>query len=260
CGCAQPPSTPWRKPPLASRWCRSSPTPIHILSCSAHASPCRWQPCWSLPWTGRPRSNWPKPCLRSLGKSTPPLAAEFTTASLTQRASHPRRLGAEKSTNRRSSRVDAVSVNNLGNLPRSGLALVGCCVSLARDGGFDLYGPRREGLSKARSWPDDRTHLRRERRSMAFAIKAEVFKPRAKTFAFTAQKTMYGGKHIADGDMVFVFASENDGGQGLIARGVVTSAVAIAKRAGIARQTPRVSITIRRTALAKRPLGRSELR
>jgi hypothetical protein len=95
---------------------------------------------------------------------------------------------------------------------------------------------------------------------MAFAIKAEVFKPRAKTFAFTAQKTMYGGKHIADGDMVFVFASENDGGQGLIARGVVTSAVAIAKKAGIARQTPRVSISIRRTALAKRPLGRSELR
>jgi hypothetical protein len=45
-----------------------------------------------------------------------------------------------------------------------------------------------------------------------------------------------------------------------IARGVVTSAVAIAKKAGIARQTPRVSITIRRTALAKRPLGRSELR
>jgi hypothetical protein len=60
---------------------------------------------------------------------------------------------------------------------------------------------------------------------MAFAIKAEVCDPRAKTFAFTAQKTMYGGKHIAEGDTVFVFASENEGGQGLIARGVVTSAV-----------------------------------
>ena len=58
---------------------------------------------------------------------------------------------------------------------------------------------------------------------MAFAIKAEVCDPRAKTFAFTAQKTMYGGKHIAEGDTVFVFASENEGGQGLIARGVVTS-------------------------------------
>jgi hypothetical protein len=35
---------------------------------------------------------------------------------------------------------------------------------------------------------------------MAFAIKAEVCDPRAKLFAFTAQKTMYGGKHIAEGD------------------------------------------------------------
>jgi hypothetical protein len=44
---------------------------------------------------------------------------------------------------------------------------------------------------------------------MAFAIKAEVSDPRLKTFAFAAQKTMYGGKHIAEGDTVFVFASEN---------------------------------------------------
>jgi len=95
---------------------------------------------------------------------------------------------------------------------------------------------------------------------MAFAIKAEVCDPCAKTFAFTAQKTMYGGKHIAQGDTVFVFASENKGGQGLIARGVVTSAEAIAKGRGIALQTPRVSLTIRRTALAKQPLGRSELK
>jgi hypothetical protein len=43
-------------------------------------------------------------------------------------------------------------------------------------------------------------------------------------------------------------------------RGVVTSAEATAKKRGIARQTPRVSVTIRRSALAKRPLGRSELR
>ena len=95
---------------------------------------------------------------------------------------------------------------------------------------------------------------------MAFAIKAEVCDPRAKRFAFTAQKTMYGGKHIAAGDTVFVFASENEGGQGLIARGVVTSAEAIAKQRGIARQTPRVSLAIRCTALAKRPLGRNELK
>lgn len=95
---------------------------------------------------------------------------------------------------------------------------------------------------------------------MAFAIKAEVRGLRAKTFAFSAQKTMYGGKHIANGDTVFVFASENEGGQGLIACGVVTSAKAVAKKGGVARQTPRVIITVKRTALAKRPLGRSQLK
>src|SRR3954467_15583871 len=97
-------------------------------------------------------------------------------------------------------------------------------------------------------------------RSMMFAIKAEVSDPRAETFAFIAQKTMYGGKHIAKGDTIFVFASENEGGPGLISRGVVTSASAIPKKSGVARQTPRVSITIRRTGLAKRGLGRSELK
>lgn len=81
-----------------------------------------------------------------------------------------------------------------------------------------------------------------------------------KTLEFTAQKSMYGGKRIGEGDTVFVFASENEGGQGLIARGVVTSAEAIPRKPGVARQTPCVSLTIKRTALAKRRLGRSELR
>ena len=95
---------------------------------------------------------------------------------------------------------------------------------------------------------------------MMFAIKAAVTDPRARTLVFADQKTMYGGKHIAAGDTIFIFASENEGGAGLIASGIVTSAKAIAKKRGIARQTPRVSITIRRTALAKRRLGRSELK
>jgi len=95
---------------------------------------------------------------------------------------------------------------------------------------------------------------------MTFAIKAEVIDPSAKSFAFSVQKTMYGGKHVARGDSIFVFASENERGQGLIASGVVTAAKAIAKKRGITRQTPRVSIAIRRTALAKRRLGRSELK
>jgi hypothetical protein len=95
---------------------------------------------------------------------------------------------------------------------------------------------------------------------MTFAIKAAVSDPRARTFTFTAQKTMYGGKHVARGDIIFVFASENEGGPGLIASGVVTSAKAIANKRGLARQTPRVSIIVKRTALAKRRLGRSKLK
>jgi hypothetical protein len=93
-----------------------------------------------------------------------------------------------------------------------------------------------------------------------FAIKAEVSDPRSRTFAFPSQKTMYGGKTIAAGDTIFVFASENEGGKGLVARGVVTLAEAIARVRGVDRQTPRVSVAIRRTALAKRPLGRIELK
>ena len=95
---------------------------------------------------------------------------------------------------------------------------------------------------------------------MLFAIKARIDDPRAKAFLFTAHKTMYGGKHIAEGDTVFLFASENEGGPGLVARGIVTSAVPVPRKPGIARQTPRVSVAVRRTALARRPLGRSQLK
>ena len=93
-----------------------------------------------------------------------------------------------------------------------------------------------------------------------FVIKTEIRDASAKTFAFDAQKTMYGGKRVSIGDLIFLFASENEGGSGLIASGVVTSAEATPRKPGIARQTPRVSITIRRTELAKRRLGRSELK
>src|SRR6478736_321687 len=93
-----------------------------------------------------------------------------------------------------------------------------------------------------------------------YAIKAEVKDLRAATFAFPRQKTMYGGKKIAAGDTIFLFASENEGGPGLIAHGVVTSAQAIPLKPTGERQTPRVSITVKRTALAKRRLGRAELK
>lgn len=95
---------------------------------------------------------------------------------------------------------------------------------------------------------------------MAFVIKVEISDPDAETFAFAAQKTMYGGKTITAGDTIFLFASENEGGHGLIARGTVTGAQAVARKPGIARQTPRVDLTIKRTATALRPLGRAQLR
>lgn len=95
---------------------------------------------------------------------------------------------------------------------------------------------------------------------MAFAIKTGITNPRAKTFTFIRQKTMYAGKYIADGDTIFIFASENEGGRGLVATGIVTSAESIPRKAGITRQTPLVSVTVRRSALVKRSLGRSELK
>jgi hypothetical protein len=95
---------------------------------------------------------------------------------------------------------------------------------------------------------------------MTFVIKAEVVDPRARTFVFRAQKTMYGGKQIAAGAEVFIFASENEGGAGLIATGVVTSARATPRRPGVARQTPRVSVWVRCSGQAKRSLGRRDLK
>ena len=92
---------------------------------------------------------------------------------------------------------------------------------------------------------------------MIYAIKTEISDPSAKIFTFTAQKTMYGGRKIAKGDTIFLFASENEGGTGLIASGIVTSAEPTPKKPGLARQTPRVSISVRVTARAKRRLGRS---
>ena len=95
---------------------------------------------------------------------------------------------------------------------------------------------------------------------MAFAIKAGIDDPDAERFDFPAQKTMYGGRRIEAGDEVYLFASENEGGQGLVGRGIVTAAEAVPKPAGLARQTPRVGIAVRRTGRAVRPLRRAELR
>jgi hypothetical protein len=95
---------------------------------------------------------------------------------------------------------------------------------------------------------------------MNYVIKAEIDDPGARSFAFDAQKTMYGGRRIAKGDTIFVFASENEGGPGLIASGIVTASRSTPRKRGVARQTPRVGIEVRRTATARRRLGRSELK
>ncbi|WP_374442328.1 hypothetical protein [Stella sp.] len=94
---------------------------------------------------------------------------------------------------------------------------------------------------------------------MAFAIKAPIADPGAEVFEFPAHRTMYGGKRIAAGDRLFLFASERAGGRGLFARGIVTGAEPLPRTPGVARQTPRVHLRVRRTALAVRPLGRAEL-
>lgn len=94
----------------------------------------------------------------------------------------------------------------------------------------------------------------------AYAIKTEIKDVGAKTWLFERQKTMYGGKRISEGDTIFVFASENEGGVGLIGRGVVTSAEPVPLTKGGGRQTPRVSITVKRIAGAPRRLGREELK
>ena len=93
-----------------------------------------------------------------------------------------------------------------------------------------------------------------------YVVKAHLADPRSARYALAAQKTMYGGKRIAADDTIFVFASENEGGTGLVAKGVVRSAEQVPRRTGVERQTPRVSIVVERTAAATRRLGRSELR
>ena len=95
---------------------------------------------------------------------------------------------------------------------------------------------------------------------MSFAIKAPVADPAAPSLRFDEQKTMYGGKLIAEGDEVFIFDSENEGGSGLVARGIVTSARPTPRKPGVERQTPRVSIEVTLAARAKRRLGRTELK
>lgn len=95
--------------------------------------------------------------------------------------------------------------------------------------------------------------------SSGYAIKAEVADVLAETYSFNALKTMYGGKAVRVSDDVFIFASENDGGAGLFARGKIIRNVAVPRTAAV-RQTPRLNVEIRRTGSARFPRGREQLR
>jgi hypothetical protein len=92
----------------------------------------------------------------------------------------------------------------------------------------------------------------------AYIVKEHVANISTPTFTFANAKTMYGGRKIAAGDVVYIFDSETQGGSGLCARGVVTEVIRHVKPQG--RVTPRVSIKVRRTAKAIRPFGRRELK
>ena len=93
-----------------------------------------------------------------------------------------------------------------------------------------------------------------------YVIKTPINDPTAPFWTMHHQKTMYGGKGITTNDTIFVFADENEGGQGLLALGRITSAKATPRNPSLERQTPRVSVTIQRLAIANGRLGRAELK
>lgn len=87
---------------------------------------------------------------------------------------------------------------------------------------------------------------------MPFVVKAAPVTDAGATSYSFDEKTMYRGKTVRVDDEIFVFGSDHQGGRGLFARGVVTS---VQPRPGI-----RVKIRVRRTAVARRNLGRRELK
>jgi hypothetical protein len=87
---------------------------------------------------------------------------------------------------------------------------------------------------------------------MPFVVKARVDSEDGTDLFSFHEKTMYRGKEIRVDDEIFVFASDHQGGQGLCAKGIVTS---VDHGPGI-----RVSIKVRPAAKSRRSLGRSELK
>jgi hypothetical protein len=85
-----------------------------------------------------------------------------------------------------------------------------------------------------------------------FVVKAALgSEARTELFSFN-ERTMYRGKDIRVYDEIFVFSSENQGGNGLCAKGVVTS---VDRGPG-----NRLTMEVRPVATARRNLGRRELK
>lgn len=95
----------------------------------------------------------------------------------------------------------------------------------------------------------------------AYVIKEEIADPGslggASSLTFPSSKTMYGGKRITAGDTAYLFASETQGGPGLVARGTVTAARSLPTPRGA---TPRVAVTVGHLHRATRPFGRTDLK
>jgi hypothetical protein len=87
---------------------------------------------------------------------------------------------------------------------------------------------------------------------MPFVVKAAVGSEAGAALLSFNEKTMYRGKDVQVQDEIFVFWSENQGGEGLWARGIVTS---VERGPGI-----RVKIAVKPVARARRSLGRHELK
>ena len=94
---------------------------------------------------------------------------------------------------------------------------------------------------------------------MTYVLTTERMPPSAEGVVdFPAQKTMYGGRKIAAGDTVFVFVRGRDGAA-LTAKATVLTARQDPPLPNLARQTPRVGVTLRIEAQALRPLSRTEV-
>jgi len=94
---------------------------------------------------------------------------------------------------------------------------------------------------------------------MTYVLTTERMPPSAGGVVdFPAQKTMYGGRKIAAGDTVFLFVRGRDGAV-LAGKATVLTARGDPPLPDVARQTPRVSVTLRMESQPVRALSRSDV-